>query len=63
MGVPLAALAEYEPVSWDQTFRQSGKIYVVLAVVLLILLSLLAYLFTQERRIAKMEKELNQKKP
>lgn len=63
VAMPLAALAAYQPGTWDQSFRQSGKIYVVLAVVLLILLSILAYLVIQDRRIAKMEKELNQKSP
>ncbi|MBI1183982.1 CcmD family protein [bacterium] len=62
IALPLFTLAaKYEPVTWDKTFRESGKIFVVVAVVLLILLSVFGYLITQDRRISKIEKELKNK--
>jgi len=56
--LPLLAQAQYKSEGWDQTFRQSGKIYVVVAVITLILLVLIGYLITQDRRISRIEKEL-----
>jgi hypothetical protein len=41
--------------------RQSGKIYTVVAVLGIILAGLLAYLILTERRLAKLEKQLNKK--
>lgn len=61
--LPLMSRAQqYEEVTWDQTFRESGKIYIVVAVVLLILLTVLGYLVTQDRRIGRLEKELKENK-
>ncbi len=57
--LPLISMAQYKPETWDTTFRESGKIYVVVAVVLLILLVIFGYLITQDRRISKLEKETN----
>jgi protein-S-isoprenylcysteine O-methyltransferase Ste14 len=37
--------------------RSSGKIYVVVAVIILILLALIAYLFTIDRKIKKLEQK------
>jgi len=54
----MLSLAQYETESWDQTFRESGKIYVVVAVILLILLVIMFYLVIQDRKLAKMEKQL-----
>jgi len=56
--LPMLSLAQYETESWDQTFRESGKIYVVVAVILLILLVIMFYLVIQDRKLAKMEKQL-----
>jgi CcmD family protein len=39
--------------------RSSGKIYVVVAVVLIILFGLLAYLVRIDRKVSKIEKEIN----
>lgn len=39
------------------TMRSNGRIYVVVAVVLVILLGLILYLVRLDRRITKMEKE------
>jgi CcmD family protein len=38
-----------------------GKIFVVVAVLLVILLGIFAYLFFIDRRIGKLEKEINEK--
>ncbi|MDZ4757255.1 MAG: CcmD family protein [Bacteroidota bacterium] len=47
----------------DDTFRSSGKINVVVAVLSIIFAGIAFFLFRQERRINKLEKELeNQKK-
>jgi hypothetical protein len=43
-------------------FREEGKIYVVVAVVLIILLGMLFYIFTLEKKISRIEKEINSKK-
>ena len=60
--MPLLSAAQYEEVSWDQTFRESGKIYVVVAVVLLILLTVAGYLISQDRRIGRLEKSIKEDK-
>lgn len=39
------------------TFRSSGKIYVVVAVVVIIFVGLAIYLFSIDRRLRKIEKE------
>ncbi|MFY0672015.1 MAG: hypothetical protein JXQ87_01340 [Bacteroidia bacterium] len=59
--LPAMAMAQYEPETWDTAFRESGKIYVVVAVVLLIVLSILGYLVVQDRKLSKLEKEVNRK--
>jgi CcmD family protein len=40
-------------------FRADGKIYIVVTVVLLVLLGIFIYLFMLEKKLAKIEKELN----
>jgi hypothetical protein len=42
-------------------FRADGKIYIVITVVLLVLLGIFTYLFMLEKKLAKIEKELNKK--
>ena len=44
--------------SMDDFFYQSGKIYVVVAVVFIILLGLFVYLFRLGHRISQIEKTL-----
>ena len=51
-----------EKVEMADTFRKDGKIYVVVAVVLIILLGMLFYIFTLENKISRIEKEINSKK-
>lgn len=40
------------------TFRADGKIYVVVAIISVILGGLFAYLFSLDRKISKIEKEI-----
>lgn len=46
-----------EKAEMADTFRNNGKIYVVVAVVLLILAGLILYLVSIDRKITRMEKE------
>jgi heme/copper-type cytochrome/quinol oxidase subunit 2 len=41
------------------TFREEGKIYVVIAVIALIFLSLIGFLIYIERKLKKMEEKIN----
>lgn len=59
--MPLLLQAQYKAETWDQSFRDSGKIYVVVAVIGLILLVMLGYLVVQDRKLAKLEKQLKDK--
>lgn len=45
------------PVEMADGLRTSGKIYVVVAVILLIVLGMLIYLFNLDRRIRKIENQ------
>ena len=48
--------AQNNTVEMADTMRQSGKIYVVVAVVLAILIGLFLYLIRLEKKISKLEK-------
>jgi CcmD family protein len=50
------SLAEQEPVEMASTMRSNGKIYVVVAVVVAILIGLFVYLLALDRKISKIEK-------
>ncbi len=54
--VNLAAFAQQE-VEMADGMRSNGKIYVVVAVCLTILIGLFVYMFTVDRRLRKIEKE------
>ncbi len=54
--ISFAAQAQTEPGSED-IMRSNGKIYVVVAVCLTILLGLFFYVFSIDRKISKIEKE------
>jgi CcmD family protein len=43
------------------TFYKEGKIYVVIAIFSIVLLGLAFYLFLIERKVKKLEEQLNQK--
>jgi hypothetical protein len=44
------------------TFRQEGKIYVVIGVMSIVFLSIVVYMIIIERRVKKLEEELKEKK-
>ncbi len=45
-----------QPVEMATTLRSEGKIYIVVAVMLIIFVGVATYLFTLDRRVAKLEK-------
>ena len=58
----VSALAQQtESVEMADAFRADGKIYVVITVVAIILIGLLVYLISLDKKIGKMEKEYNEK--
>ena len=54
----LPALAQ--EVEMADNFREDGKIYVVVAVLVIILIGLLAYLFWIDRKVSKLESQIEQ---
>ncbi|MEK6476296.1 CcmD family protein [Catalinimonas sp. 4WD22] len=54
----LAQSAPVEEVAMADTFRADGKIYVVVAVILLIFVGLILYAVRIERKVSRLEKEL-----
>jgi uncharacterized transporter YbjL len=44
------------------TFRQDGKIYVVVAIILIVLAGLITYLFLLDRKLNKLEQLMRAKK-
>ncbi|MDB5116275.1 MAG: hypothetical protein JWQ79_1767 [Mucilaginibacter sp.] len=46
-----------QPVEMADAFRSSGKIYVVIATIVIIFIGLAIYLFSIDRRLKKIEKE------
>ena len=44
------------------TMRSNGKIYVVVAIVLVILIGLIAYLISIDRKVSNLEKRFTEKK-
>lgn len=55
-----AALAQNAEMA--DAFRAEGKIYVVVAIVLIILTGLIAYLFLLDRKLNKLERMIDAKK-
>ena len=53
----LNLFAQDNNVEMADTMRSDGKIYVVVAVILIILLGLLVYLFALDRRLKMLEKK------
>ncbi len=51
--------ANLPPVEMADGFRADGKIYIVVAVVMIVLLGIFTYLFMLEKKLAKIERELN----
>ncbi len=58
--VPLLSLAQ--AVEMADTLRSEGKIYVVVAIVLVIFAGLIGYLILLDRKISRIEKKLPEKK-
>lgn len=54
----ISLVTSAQPIEMADQMRSEGKIYVVIAVVLTILFGLLIYLFTIDRKLAKLEKEI-----
>jgi CcmD family protein len=53
----LAGIAQAQQVEMADTMRSNGKIYIVVAVCLTILIGLFVYVFSLDRKISKLEKE------
>jgi len=53
----LWATAQQGPVEMADTMRSNGKIYIVVAVCLTILIGLFLYVWNVDRKIARLEKE------
>ena len=51
-----------EAVEMADQFRADGKIYVVVAIILVVLLGFIAYLFLLDKRMGKIEKQVGLKK-
>ena len=51
-----------QEVEMADTMRSEGKIYVVVAILLVILVGLAAYLFSVDRKVARLEKKINESK-
>ena len=54
----LSLVSTAQTLEMADKMRSEGKIYVVIAVVLTILIGLLIYLFTIDRKLSKLEKEI-----
>ena len=57
-----ATSAQAQDAEMADTMRSNGKIYVVVAIVLVILLGLVAYLISVDRKVSNLEKRLPEKK-
>lgn len=55
--IPVFCQSPNSPVEMADGMRQSGKIYVVIAVILTILAGLIFYIIRLDRKISRMEKE------
>lgn len=57
MILSIASMAQTQPVEMADGMRSNGKIYIVVAVCLTILIGLFIYVFSIDRKISKLEKE------
>lgn len=60
--VPIAGQAQSD-VQMADGMRASGKIYVVVAIILIVLAGLIFYLFMLDRKVKKLEKLLSARNP
>ncbi len=54
----LSLVSQAQSIEMADTMRSEGKIYVVIAVVLTILIGLILYLVSIDRKLGKLEKEI-----
>jgi CcmD family protein len=52
-------MAQQADIEMADQFRADGKIYVVISIVLLILLGLFIYLFSLDKKVTRLEKEVS----
>jgi CcmD family protein len=57
MMISITSMAQTQPVEMADGMRSNGKIYIVVAVCLTILIGLFVYVFSLDRKISKLEKE------
>lgn len=57
-----AYAAQAQDAEMADTFRQEGKIYVVVAIILIVLTGLILYLFLLDRKMDKLERLIEAKK-
>jgi hypothetical protein len=57
----IAAFAQNAQVEMADQFRADGKIYVVVAIISVILAGLFAYLFVVDKKLGKIENQLDSK--
>lgn len=53
-----AFVLQAQPIEMADQMREDGKIYVVVAVLLAILIGLIVYLITIDKKLSRMEKEI-----
>jgi CcmD family protein len=56
------AIRAQEEVGMADTLRSEGKIYVVVAIMLVIFVGIVAYLFLIDRKVSRLEKRIHDKK-
>lgn len=56
--LPLLLFAQEKKVAMADTMRSEGRIYVVIAVMVTILIGLLLYVFRVDRKLTRLEKEV-----
>ena len=57
----IGLIAQAQEVQMADTMRSDGKIYVVVAVLSIILIGLFVYLFSIDRKLTQLEKEVKNK--
>jgi len=62
MAVLLALPAMAQPVEMADAMRADGKIYVVVAIILIVLIGLIASIFLLDRKVKKLEDRLGAKR-
>jgi CcmD family protein len=53
--------ATAQEVEMADEMRAEGKIYVVISIIMIVLIGLVVYLFTMDRKLSKMEKMIQEK--